>query len=289
MKPFTLYHIFMDHFVNGEQKLRQLLLEIVDPDAIFLLGATLNRRRTESIFSPSSPTAQHISDYFLLVLIPETMNKELYEWQDQIEQHLKSFTTVTVIVLETITFQQWLNTCHPFAVTVAETSVAIFKKETFLLSPQTMVNPDQQKLLQFFKEGIKKTKSFLAGAELYVIRKEYKQAAFMLHQTTEQALITIIKTGMGYHSHTHNIDRLLRYASMVCYQLPEIFPRTTDREKQIFKLLQTAYSEARYSDSYTINYKELQSLFERVKQIITILEAFRPENYLAFNQKILTS
>lgn len=277
MKPFALYHTFKELVTSGEEKLLQLIAELVNPDAVYLLGATLSRRRTESIFSPSSPTSGHISEYFLLVIINDTSNKPLYEWQDRIEQHLKNFTNVTVIVQETITFQQWLNTCHPFAVTIAQTSVPILKRENVLISTPDIVNIDRHKQEQNFKEGLTKARSFLAGAEVYMVRKEYKLAAFMLHQTTEQALNAIIKIGTGYYTHTHNIDRLLRYSSMVSYQIPDIFPRTTDAEKQVFKLLQNAYSDARYSESYAINYTELYSLFDRVKQIIAILEMLKPE------------
>ncbi|MDH7462167.1 HEPN domain-containing protein [Chitinophagaceae bacterium 26-R-25] len=274
MKPFAIYHTFREHFSIGEQKLLQMILEMVNPAAVYLLGASLNGRRTESIFSPSSPSAQHISEYFLLVVISNTNNKPLYEWQDQIEQHLRPFATVTVIVLETITFQQWLNDCHPFAVTVAETSVLLFKNEGIQFSTPDIKDSDQCKRQRCLTEGITKARSFLAGAELYVIRKEYKLAAFMLHQATEQALCTLIKSGMGYHPHTHNLDRLLRYSSMVRYQMPDIFPRNNDMEKQLFKLLQTAYSDVRYSEVYAIGYKEVSLLMERVKTVIAITEDF---------------
>lgn len=274
MKPFTLYHPFREHFTINEQKLVQMILEMANPNAVYLLGASLNVRRTESIFSPSSPSAQHISEYFVLVIVSDLNSKPLYEWQDQLEQHLKPLATVTVIVLETITFQQWLNDCHPFAVKVAATSVPIFKKEGIQFALPTTVQINQQKLPGYFREGIEKTRSFFAGAELYMVRKEYKMAAFMLHQATEQALVTLVKTGTGYHSHTHNIERLLRYASMVSYQLPDIFPRHTDQEKQLFKLLQNAYSEARYAELYTIGYKELHLLIGRVKEIIAVAEGF---------------
>ncbi|MDH7463529.1 HEPN domain-containing protein [Chitinophagaceae bacterium 26-R-25] len=274
MKPFALYHTFTEHFTIGEQKLLQMILEMVNANAVYLLGASLNGRRTESVFSPSSPSAQRISEYFLLVIMGGPNNKPLYEWQDKIEQHLRPFATVTVIVLETITFQQWLNDCHPFAVTVAATSVPIFKKEGIQFALPTTVQINQQKLQGYFREGIEKTRSFFAGAELYMVRKEYKMAAFMLHQATEQALVTLVKTGTGYHSHTHNIERLLRYASMISYQLPDIFPRHTDQEKQLFKLLQNAYSDARYAELYIIGYKELHLLIGRVKEIIAVAEGF---------------
>jgi HEPN domain-containing protein len=272
MKPFALYHSFREHFESGEQKMRQLLLEIVNPDAVYILGATLNRRRTESIFSPSSPSAGYISGYFLLVIIPEAMNKELYEWQEQIEQHLKQFRVVTVIVLETITFTGWLSSGHPFAQTVVQSTTPLYSQTGVRFCVSKEVVAGEKKNIANAVAGLEKAKEFMAGAELYVVRKQNKLAAFMLHQSVEHALNHLIKTTTGYHSHTHNLERLFRYAEMVSYQLPDIFPRNTEREKQLFKLLQKAYTDARYSENYSIGFREIQSLAERVKDILELAE-----------------
>jgi hypothetical protein len=73
---------------------------------------------------------------------------------------------------------------------------------------------------------------------------------------------------------------------MICYRLPDIFPATTENEKQLLKLLQKGYSEARYSENYSVQYKDLQTLFERVKEIINIVEvSWKEENNLTENKE----
>lgn len=93
----------------------------------------------------------------------------------------------------------------------------------------------------------------------------------MLHQATEQALHTLLKTGTGYHFCTHSIERLLRYGSMVSYELPDVFPRKTEREKHLFSLLQKAYGDARYKENYAISMADLLLLMERGRRIIGIV------------------
>lgn len=108
---------------------------------------------------------------------------------------------------------------------------------------------------------------FLAGAELYTVRKQYKLAAFMLHQTAEHSLLTLLQVTTGMRVNTHNLDRLIRYASMVSYKLQHIFPRNKDNEKRLFKLLQHAYSDARYKDDYSIHFQEVEALTKQVNEL----------------------
>src|SRR5690606_7499001 len=103
------------------------------------------------------------------------------------------------------------------------------------------------------------------------VRKQHKMAAFMLHQSAEQALRTLLKMGTGYHANTHSIDRLLRYGSLVAYQLPQLFPRQTDQEKRLFNLLQKAYIDTRYKEDYKITDNELLTLTERIRRTHEIL------------------
>ncbi|MDI3321972.1 HEPN domain-containing protein [Pinibacter soli] len=273
MKSFSFHHKFVHLTANAEQKIIQLLSETIEPEAVFLLGATLHRRKTDSIFCSGSPTAQHINDYFLLVIVRDTQGKPLYEWQDKIEQYLKEYYRVTVIVLDTNTFEEWLTNGHKFALNVMELGVPIFKKEGVQFSLGHALSISFKTDERVFQEGITRAKEFLAGAELYILRKQFRLAVFMLHQATEHSLSTLIKTAIGYHTHTHNLERLLRYASMVCYRLPDVFPTNAEPEKMLLKLLQKGYSEARYSENYSIQYKDLQLLFERVKEIIDIAKS----------------
>ncbi|HWB26308.1 MAG TPA: HEPN domain-containing protein [Chitinophagaceae bacterium] len=273
MKPFSIYHTHNELFKVQQEKLVALIKEIAQPSMIYLLGGTLYRRRSESIFLDNAPTAQNTSDYFLLVLLNDLANKELYEWQDKIEQHCNGFMTVTVIVMQISIFSDWLQNGHRFAKAVVQFAVAIYDQGDISFSPATVpdTNTEQKAAEKYYKDGLNKGKEFLAGADLFRIRNQYKLAAFMLHQATEHCLHGLIKAETGFHAHTHNLDRLIRYGSLVSYQLPDIFPRKTEQDKRLFTLLQKAYGDARYRDDYSIAQNDLLLLTEKVRYLHEIV------------------
>lgn len=274
MKPFTIYHTISESFAGQQEKLVSLIREVAAPDMIYLLGASLYRRRSESIFCTTAPTAQHTADYFFMVLMGDTHKKPVSQWQDLIEQHCSSFMAVTVLVLETDTFKDWLTQGHLFARHVYHASCCLYSAEHVLLPVpgDYDIAIERQTIEKQYREGLCKAQEFLAGAELFRIRKQHKMSAFMLHQSAEQALSTLLKTKTGFYSCTHNIDRLLRCASLACYQLPDIFPRKTENEKRLFGLLQKACIDSRYREDYTICLHDLFILTSRVKRIMELLE-----------------
>lgn len=59
---------------------------------------------------------------------------------------------------------------------------------------------------------------------------------------------------------THTLDKLIQYCSMVSYRLQHIFSRKDEREKHLFRLLQAAYTDARYKEDYSIHFQDVQGL-----------------------------
>lgn len=273
MRPFTIYHSMSESFSAQQEKLVSLIQEIVQPEKIYLLGASLYRRRSESVFCQTAPSLQHVADFYLLVLINHPNNKTLPQLQDQIEQHCSSVMPVTIILLQTAMFNDWLATGHLFALSVFQSAIPVFEADNLFLSPPGEYNPATEQNVQQkrFRDGLNKCQEFLVGAELFTLRKQYRLAAFMLHQGAEQALGTLIKIGTGYHCCTHNIERLTRYAGMVSYRIQDVFPRKTDKEKRLFTILQKAYIESRYSEDYTLSVTDLTELGERVRIMQDIL------------------
>lgn len=274
MKPFTIYHLSKDAHLSNQQRLVDLIVKAANPEMIFLLGASLHRRRSESIFQQMAPTSQHMADYILLILIDDLNNKEAHEWQDKIETHCKAFMPITTLVLQKNAFDEWLGEGHPFAINVHQSAVVIYNSGSHNLAVSQTTNHDSaaNSVEKYLAEGLTKAKEFLAGSELFRIRKQHAMAAFMLHQSAEQALRTLLKVGTGYHANTHNIDRLLRYAGLVSYQLPDIFPQKTEEDKRLFNLLQRAYVDTRYKEDYRISNADLLQLTEKISHIHEILE-----------------
>lgn len=256
-----------------QEKLVSLIREVIEPDMVFLLGSSMHHQSVYSIFSATPQESQQMADYFLLVLVSHTQNKQLSQWQDQLEQYCDTVATTTTIVLETNIFNQWLSSDHPFARTVIQSCSPIYQAAHCSLSPLGEHHPETEiKMLEKqYREGFSKGREFLAGADLFRIRKHCKLAMFMSHQATEQILSTVIKMGMGYYCCTHNIERLLRYASWVYVPINIPFPRNTVNEKRLFTLLQKAYIYSRYHEDYSVETKDVCALTEKVKSLLDSL------------------
>lgn len=275
MQPFT-----SDRHVQSsyQQCLVDSIVKAVKPEMIFLLGTVVYHRSIKSIFQTSAVGSQYMSDYIVLVLLENLNNKEPHEWQDKIENQ---GMPVTSIVLTMQTFKEWLKQGHPFAVTVQQSAEIIYDSgnQQWLFSHTAIPNAEHHIIEKYWREGMTKAKEFLAGSELYRIRKQFAMAAFMLHQSAEQSLHTLLKLGTGYHANIHNIDRLLRYSSLVSDQLSDLFPQKTEADKQLFQLLQKAYSDARYKADYTISYDQLLCLTEKVRCMHEVLSEFRSAKF----------
>ncbi len=95
----------------------------------------------------------------------------------------------------------------------------------------------------------------------------------MLHQAAEQTLQTLFRIKTGLYIHTHNLDKLIRYCSMVSYKLPAVFLRNNDKNERLFQLFQKAYIETRYKEDYVIRTDDLLVITERVRSLLEILKS----------------
>jgi HEPN domain-containing protein len=276
MKAFPIYHMFEDFFTALQPALVEIVVKAAAPDAIFLLGAAIDHRRSESIFTPSAPTAQYIGACTVLVLLPEGSGKEVHEWQDQVEAHcLAALLPVTALVVRTSRFAGWLQEKHRFALTVRASAPLLYDAGRVALplaDGEVPTLPDKA-AEKIHTAGVQKAGEFLAGAELFRLRRQYAMAAFMLHQAAEQSLDTLVKTGTGFSANTHSIDRLLRYAALVSFRVAPILPQRTEKDKRLFRLLQKAYIDSRYED-YSITEDELRCLTGRVEELHRVVRDF---------------
>lgn len=266
-------YLLTESFKSREAKLVALITEAVPVEKIYLLATSLAQQRTESIFMPAAPGCNKVGHYWLLVLVDAACGLSDYYVQDKIENNCKNFIPVTVIVLHTQQFNTWLTEGHRFACTVLKAAVLLHDSTNIPLLMPNAINEAANKTTRqsYCTQGCNKVNEFMAGAELYRLRKQNKMAAFMLHQATEQALHTIFKLATGLHINTHNIDKLLRYCSMLNYSIPTIFPQEGTTNERLLTLLQKAYIDTRYKDDFTITGDELLVLLERVKSLQIIM------------------
>jgi len=250
------------------RQLVSLVVKAVDVEMIHLLGTAYRQQIVESIFSSATQTVQCVNHYYLLVLIKsgkESKNRV----QDKIENNLQHYRPTTAIVLEIETFARWLQDGHSFASQVNQNATLLYNGGGYEFGNAKEVNEEvlRKQNNQCLSVSRQKVQAFLAGADLFTLRKDYKMAAFMLHQAAEQTLLSLFLINTGFSLNTHNLDKLLRYCSMFLPQLLALFPRETEKDKRLFSLLQKAYIDARYQQDFTISYADLVILNEQVSRL----------------------
>ncbi len=257
------------------KEVAKLIAEAVAAERIYLLGCTVSRVRTDSIFTDAAPTSGFVSHCYMLVLVSKSSANSCNNLQDKIENYCRSYIPVTAIVLDMQQYNDWLTEGHPFATSVSKTAECLHDAGNVKHIHPANAGEEQQpvKLNEaYLNAGLNKVEEFLAGADLYRIREQNKMAAFMLHQAAEQALHTLFRISTGLYVNTHSIDKLIRYCSMVSPKIAAIFPRNNYKNEHIFQLLQKAYIDSRYKESYAISIDNLKIITERIRAIESIVK-----------------
>ncbi|WP_460686163.1 HEPN domain-containing protein [Niabella aquatica] len=244
--------------------------KIVQADTIFVLGKKVTT--AQNIFTTACAASGHTTAFWLLILITGD-DKRHKMYQDEMEQKCSLYHTVCCIVMQTHTFVRWFNEANPFALTVIYNAPFIYNTNPELEQwgrsvvvksvPETNKN-SFQKCFDLFNE-------YIAGAELFTVRKQYQLALFMYHQATELLLTAYIKSQTGLELHIHNINYLNHYLSFLIPGVAENFGGTTLVEQEAFRLLQKSYCAARYDDCFAVKHQQLEIVRQKILELMQTL------------------
>lgn len=137
-----------------------------------------------------------------------------------------------------------------------------------VIKPNTTINLGEANWERWSKQA----KEFLSGAEYYLSVEAHSAALFSLHQCTEDLLIAIIRSVLGYKINSHNLLRLLRVTQFFTNDLTAVFQIDTDQGKRTFNILKHAYINVRYRDSYSPDSSSLDILFPTVAILLSTIE-----------------
>ncbi len=246
----------------------------VPAEKIFLLAVQTARLGYSTIFTAPPPPAPEPVHYYLLVLPESSQYRSNETWQDMIEHRCRALTPVTAWVLPVAKFVQWLEAGQPFACTVYRDGLLCYDAGKVMLPVPPPCNKEETEdaLHRECTHYISRSAGFLKGAEGYYLRRQYKLAAFLLHQAAEQAYIAINWRATGFRPMVHSLEKLHRYALPFSEKIAAVFPQHNEREQYLFRLLQKAYIDTRYTSEYEVQEDELLCLTGRVERLLEIAE-----------------
>ncbi|WP_371433173.1 nucleotidyltransferase and HEPN domain-containing protein [Novosphingobium sp.] len=220
---------------------------------------------------------QYKSDYDILIIVSQ---KELTDraayWAKAEERLIRAYTIektlrtpVNFIVHSLHEVNDGLAHGRVFFMELAKDGIALYEADgSELATPKPKTS--QQALeaaKEYFDEYMPTAQYSLDRARNSVTDKQYKYAAFDLHQATERLYQGLLLTLTYYTPYNHNIAFLRSLAEGLDRRLYGIWPETTHRERAMFQKLKEAYTKARYSRHYRISAEELAWLGERVEEL----------------------
>jgi uncharacterized protein len=212
---------------------------------------------------------EYKSDFDILIVTQKGISES--NWldlciDDEIDNHNEIQTEVNIIHHNIHFFNERIKESYYFFTDIAQEGVLLYDSGRYELATPGPVTPALQarKSQEDLEYWIKKGDKFLKGFRFYLKEEDYKEAAFLLHQTTECYYSSILLVFTGYKPRGHNLKWLNNQSIIIDIRFREVFPMTTKEEKDLFQLLKKAYIDARYKKDYTINISELNYLSERV-------------------------
>lgn len=179
-----------------------------------------------------------------------------------------SFTTHIHFIDETIKdFNKAITKGRYFYTDIKKEGILLYDSGKCKLARRRKLNFSEIEELakEYLDVKLKLSTNFMKGASFYLGEGEFNMAAFHLHQACENLYHAIILTHTLYTFKDHNLEELIKAAKTHSLEITKVFPRNSEEEIRLFKLLLKAYIEARYNKNYTVTKEDIDALIPRVE------------------------
>jgi HEPN domain-containing protein len=248
------------------------LVEKYQPEKIISFGSLQDTTISSGCFMESSKV--DTAHYFLL-MVTSTDNRIASDVQDFATTHF-SKGTITILVHGRSAVETAIRSSKLFFVTTYREGTVLYKADGLLLDdieiPDTDPVTDLAEAEQIFRQRHLMALGFIKAANECLKNEYYNNAVFTLHQAVEQACIGMIWVYMGYRVDLHNLGRLLDLCKSFSPKPAAVFHRKTDRDKKLFDILRSSYSDTRYSSDFAVNAEDANTLFKRSHSLVMMSE-----------------
>ena len=235
------------------------------------------------------------SDYDLLIVVNDKrLTDRVKYWARLDERLMREYgiagairTPVNFIVHTLQEVNDGLAHGRYFFMDVAKDGIALYQSDDTPFHQPKPKTPEQALVMakEYFEEWVPSGASFLKGYRFYMAEKDWKKAAFLLHQGTEALYHCVLLVTTFYTPHTHGLGFLRTQAERLDRRLTYVWPMDNRKQRAMFEKLKEAYVKARYSKHYRISEEELTWLGERVEELGQIVHEICSERIAQLEEK----
>ncbi len=252
-----------------------IICEITNPAKVILFGSHTTDKWVEDEYEERGAKYSYISDYDILVVIPDGDKDKEHDIASKIENRtLKYKNDVSPIVHSFNYVNKGLEMGQYFFRDIIKEGIVLFDSGEFIFSKPKSLSKQQERefAIQNFETWIKAGSSFFDGTKALLenaIDKglNFRQVIFNLNQTAEKFYGGILLIFFGYKPKTHRLKVYRKYSKNISDKLNQIFnyPIGDSEEYRLFDILNKSYLEARYQDDYYIDIEDLKKLISKVE------------------------
>ena len=265
----------LEHLPQKKQSeikvVKDIICDLIDAEFVILFGSYARGDWVEDrTVGNDNNVYEYKSDYDILIVTKNSRRYEIEDYPRRIEDKAAKLgvrTYLSIIFHTPKEFKRAVNKGKYFFVDIINEGIMLHSSGRTPLPEIEELTLDEQKhyAQEDFKNWFESASDFL---DTYFYNKEKEKlniAAFQLHQAAERFYTTVMLVFTSYKPKLHDLEKLDHKAQALSKEFKNIFPKNTQKEKDLFDLLKRAYVEARYDMSYKITREELEYLAERVK------------------------
>ena len=223
------------------------------------------------------------SDFDLLIVVNRKEFTDMatywYRAEDRIIQDAAIKTPIGVIVHTLSEVNEKLAQGQYFFLDIIREGIALYELNGNRFTepkPQTAADAHAA-AKEYFEEWFKASNRALEMAKEQIAKTSQdegwlREAAFLLHQTTERLYTCYLLTTTLYSPATHNVRKLRSFVEAKDERFRAVWPDEDRFQRRSFERLKDAYVKARYSKHYKIAEDELTWLGERAKVLAVLVK-----------------
>src|SRR5690606_16121726 len=266
-----------EHKQNELTEIVKVIREVADPAKVILFGSHTSDKWVEDEYEERGSTYSYISDYDILVVIPDGEKDREHDIASKIENRtLKYRNDVSPIVHSFNYVNKGLEMGQYFFRDIIKEGIVLFDTKELTFSEPRPLSREQEKeiTVRSFDNWIKTGSSFLDGTKALFYNAQqkgldFRQVVFNLNQTAEKFYGGLLLVYTGYKPKTHKLKVYRKYSKHIDEELNKIFkyPIDDSEEYRLFDVLNKAYLDARYQDDYYIDPEDLRKLISKVDKL----------------------
>ena len=255
----------------------KVICEVANPAKVILFGSHTTDKWVEDEYEERGAKYSYISDYDILVVIPDGDKDKEHDIASKIENRtLKYKNDVSPIVHSFKYVNKGLEMGQYFFSDIIKEGIVLFDSGEFIFSDSKPLSRDEEKevALRSYEKWVKSGIRFLDHTKVMLENALLKgfplnEVIFNLNQSAEKLYGGLLLVYTGYKPKTHKLKVYRKYSKHIDENLNQIFkyPIDDSEEYRLFDVLNKAYLDARYQDDYYIDLEDLRKLISKVDKV----------------------